>query len=348
MSWFSLIQAEKSVIHSQQFFNSTLTGQFIGDYAVKHILKSSQTYLNVREAISQFFSKKLYSPLDKLNDEISEKLLTRIIQGKTFPQIFPELFTRCQCKALDPKLHENCTPSDEHEHKHEGSAPEGKITHLVNHIFDQFLANDGNAFNSWINAFEKGEEALGLIAQKALISSLKPFCKKAIKASFKVLVKTGIENAIDGACSSGISIVTLSAIYRLALSALGCAADYCHDTPVSKIIAFMEDYLPSPYKTLSVLTAIHVAEMGLLYWKTRGLRLTHTDLNKKQFKAIVLDHVKEPIHHALKNKELYKIMHLTFSAEKIENFVALLLNEIIDNHWDQLHQIRFLNLPLVT
>ena len=344
MSWFSLIQAEKSVIHSQQFFNSTLTGQFIGDYAVKHILKKSQSYLHIRKTISQFFSKQLYSPLDSTNAEISEKILTRIIQGKTFPEIFPELFPRCHSKALDPKFPKACKSPPENDIQ----APEGKMTQLINHIFDQFLANDGNAFNSWIHAFEKGEEALELIAQKALIASLKPFCKKAIKASFKVLVKTGIENAIDGACSSGISILVISAIYRVALGALCSAADFCRETPMSKTLNFIQNYLPSPYKTLSVLTGIHVAEMGHVFWKTKNLHLTNTDLNKKQFKLTIIDLVKEPIRHALKEKEIYKIMNLTFSAEKIENFIVLLINEIIDNHWDQLHQIRFLNLPLVT
>ncbi|HEV8051443.1 MAG TPA: hypothetical protein VGP47_03035 [Parachlamydiaceae bacterium] len=344
MSWFSLIQAEKSVIHSHQFFNSTLTGNFIGEYAVKYILSNTLSYLSLRENASRYFSKKLCISLHSIGNDVTEKLLGRIIQGKTFRDIFPELFTHCHCKAQNPAFKAG---NGQHLNK-EMEAPEGGMTHLINHIFDQFLANDGNAFNSWIHAFEKGEEALELIAQKALIATLKPFCKKAIKASFKALVKTGIENTIDGACSSGISIIVISAIYRLALGMLCSAADFCRETPMSRTINFMQNYLPSPYKTLSVLSAIHLAEMGHVFWKTRHMNLKNTDLNKEQVKAFIIGIVKEPIKHALKDKELYKIMNLTFSEEKIENFIILLIKEMIDNHWDQLHQIRFLNMPLVT
>ncbi len=343
MSWFSLIQAESSVLHSQHFCSSILTGKFIGEYAVNHILKKCKAYVRIRETVAQFFSNKLSPKIESISPEVTQKLLERVIQGKKFPELFPDLFTHCHNKSADPKFKESTSIALE---KVESS--KSTMTQLIDHIFDNFLVKDGSAFKSWIDAIEKGEEALKLIAQKALIYSLKPFCNKAIKAGMKVLVKKSVENTIDKACATGISLISVAAIYRLAMGVLSTAAHIYRGTTVITSIHFMQTYLPSPYKLASLLTAVHLTEMGYIFWKSRNMHLKNTELNKEQVKELVIGLVKEPIKKSLQEKTIYKIMNLTFSEEKIENFIILLIKEMIDYHWDKLHQIRILNLPLVT
>lgn len=275
MSWFSLVQAEKTVVDSHHFFKSFLTGQFIGHYAVDSILNKSQTYVKTKEAVASFFSNRLSPPFDPLSAELSEKLLERLLKKKKFYVLFPNL------------------------------------------------------------------------SQKIIANDLQPLCQKAIKKGFKVLLQKGVESGIDAALERSISIAVIAGVYQLGIGLLGMA-HVSKNSPVGRSIEFMQTYLPKPATTLASLTAIHAAEMILIFWKTQCLELKNTDLNKKQVKQLIQDYTQEPIKNSLKDKLIYRAAYQTIGEENINAFIALIISEIINSQWENMHNIRFLNLPLVT
>lgn len=347
MSWFSLIQAEQSVLDSQQFFKNLLTGEFFGEYAVEKILKKKQSYQKVRSAVSNFFSCKLCKPLDSISTEVTQKLLERVVMGEKLPELFPELFDRFHGIAHAIQFKESIqslTSSQDSEEEKDTS----NMHQLVHHIFDQFLASDALAYKQWIEAMESGDDALKIFVKKAVFASLFPVCKKTIHSSFQILIKSGIENAVDNAFKTGISIITITSIYSLTKDLFDCTTNLCDDTPLNHTFEFMQSHMPSGTKTLWALTAIHIAEMVKVFWKARRLKLVNTDLNKDQVKALVNNMTKEPIKNALHETEIFKALNMTFKTEKIDAFVRILIDETIDYYWEDIHKIRFLNMPLVT
>lgn len=325
MSWFSLIQAESSVYRSQHFIRSVLTGQIIGEYAVDHLLKRNSTYLRVREVISLYFLKKLSPVFQPISTQLSEKILKRVVGDKDFCHLFPEIFPHPQSEVL--------------------SAPDsrdGLIT-FFSGIFERFM-DDGNAFNSWIQAYSKGEEAVDLLAEKALILLFRPFCQKAVKVTFKVITKNIIENAIDSGCRKGITMIGLAVLYRLALGVIHSAAKGGTGSTARHTFIFLKNYLPHPTHALSAVTAFHVANMVKILYNNIYSNESH---DKENIKALFSNQIKNSIFNALKEKKAYKTLNQTFTEERIQHFIDLLINEIIENHWKELSQMRVLNLPLV-
>lgn len=93
MSWFSLIKEENNVLNSQSFFDSALTGQFIGKYAVDQLCSQSETYNKVKETVGSFFIHQIFSEIESISHQISEKLVNRIKTDKSskLPQIVKKI-----------------------------------------------------------------------------------------------------------------------------------------------------------------------------------------------------------------------------------------------------------------
>lgn len=342
MSWFSLIRAEKSVLDSQEFFQAALTGEFIGEYAVEGIFKKKPAYLRIREAVALFFSDRLSAPLDPLCAKVSQRLLERIVQGKKFPQLFPELFSRFH--NISPQVHANQIFTPPIENKKLPSI--SNLQWLVHHVFDDFLKKEKEALNHWFKVLNDKEKEIESLVRKAIISSLMPASKKAVKAGFHTLIKAGTGNMFDSAWKTGISIAGAGVLYKLALAVFNLTEHASKDSLLHRSFSWLNTHLPSASKALWILTAVHAASMVRIFWKTRHLKIKNTDLNKDQVKAVAVKVAKSPIINALKGTEIYK--SLALNEEKIDAFVTLLIHETIDHYWTELHEIRYLNLPLVT
>lgn len=344
MSWFSLIKAEQTVLESQNFFQSALTGEFIGQFTVEQVMKKNNSYMLLRGIVSNFFSNSLSKPLESISEEVSENLLNRIVNEKNFPQFFPALLQRIQYASqhLHPKKPAS-TPLI-----FEKQLDTCRIYEMVHKLFDRRLKADHTFFNQWSQVIEESEEAIAEFVKISLINYLKPFGKRAIKASFTSLIKTGIENTYDNCWKKGISVFSITTIYRLAMSIFHQTATACENTFLERPLKASQEYFPSPSTLLTLLSGIHVVEMINIFWKVEHLHLKNTDLNKEEVKAFAIAMTKEPISNALKQTELYKDLIHAFTSEKIETFIVALIEEVVDHYWDHLHNMRFLNLPLVT
>lgn len=102
MSWFSLIQAERNVLDSQSFFDSVLTGQFIGKYAVDCFFNQTQTYVKIKRTVALFFSNHCFPEMHPISAKISEKLMERIKQEKSSSKLFPQIVKSAMANALEP------------------------------------------------------------------------------------------------------------------------------------------------------------------------------------------------------------------------------------------------------
>lgn len=273
MSWFSVMRKGKGVLDSHSFFDSALTGQFIGRYAVSYLLNNNPTYVKTRERAAFYFSLKCYPQLHPISVAITEKLLDKI-----------------------------------------------KRNHQSSRLFTK-------------------------IAKNALTTALEPFCKKVIKKGMKIFVRKQIENLIDALCEKGISLIAIASIYQIAIAAL--SAPFFDENPYLKpTTEWIHQYVPSPATLLSTLTAAHLAEMVRVIWNTRNLK---HETDKAEVKNLVVDQIIHPIKETLENKRLYKILRLALNEEKIDALISYLIHELIDQYyWENMHQVRFLHLPLVS
>lgn len=344
MSWFSLIQAERTVLESQEFFNDVITGELFGKYAVDNILKNKQIYFRIRSAVSSFFANQLYCPVERFSSEISEMLLKRAMILESLPKIFPELFNRFHDIAHESLLKGIPFSSVDDQ------LPETikGLQDLVHKIFDEYLAKHPHAYKLWVQAIKNGDEDLEKFIKNAMVASLLPVCKKAVTIAFKTFIKTGVESVIDNSWKTGISIISIAAIYSFSMKIFDFIGDISDDSTLNHTFAFMQNRLPSPPMALLALTAVHTSEMIKIFWKTKHLKLKGTDLNKQEIENLAIKIARNPVKQALSETEVFKALTLTFNTEKINTFVDLFIREALDYYWKDLNKIKFLNIPLVT
>jgi hypothetical protein len=274
MSWFSLLQSEKSVFDSQSFFESTLSGGFIGKYVVNRWLNNNQIYVKIKETAAAFFFERLRSRIDPISKKISNRILIKIIHGKNSPRLFPG------------------------------------------------------------------------IAKKALINALEPFCKEVVKNGIKIFIQKEIEETFDTLMEKKLSIAIITSAYSVATIAL--TAPLFKNSPLSHSIIFAQNYLPAPSMILTAFTTLHVAQMIRIIWKTQLSKFKDIESNKDEVKRLLIDQTRDPIKLALQEKRSYKALRFVFNEERIDAFIAFLIDELIDHYyWKDLQKIQFLKIPLV-
>lgn len=274
MSWFSLLQSEKSVLDSQSFFESTLNGGFIGKYVVNHWLNNNQSYVKIKETVSAFFCERLRSQINPISKKIGDRLLIKIIQGKNSPRFLPR------------------------------------------------------------------------IAKKAMINTLEPFCKEVVKNGIKIFIQKEIEETFDTLIEKKLSIAIITSTYSVATIAL--TAPLFKNSPLNHSMTFAQNYLPAPSTVLAAFTALHVAQMIGIIWKTQFSKFKDVESNKEEVKRLLIEQTKDPIKLALQEKRSYKALRFVFNEERIDTFVAFLIDELIDHYyWKDMQKIQFLKIPLV-
>lgn len=186
------------------------------------------------------------------------------------------------------------------------------------------------------------------IAKRAIALTLEPFYKSVVKKSVRIFVQKRIEDSFDAVCEKGINLATIAAIYHIAVSALKCPVLNKHGH-LKYTIDYASQYLPSPAYLLSALTAFHVAAMVHVIWKTGYINRENTSSNKEEVKKLIIDHTKHPVKATLEEKRTFRALRYALSEKKIDSLISFLINELIDHcHWENLHQIRILNIPLVS
>jgi hypothetical protein len=182
------------------------------------------------------------------------------------------------------------------------------------------------------------------ITKTVIIFSLEPFCKKVVKNGLRIFVQKQIEKNFDSIWGKGISLAAITGLYHIALSALKCPV-LNRNSLLQHSIDSVTPYLPSPTTLMSVLTAFHVAKMIHIFWKTD---FDEEDSDKEEVKQLIVEQTKQPIKAALEEKPTYKVLHHFLKEEKMDALISFLVKELIDHcYWENLHQTRIFNIPLV-
>jgi len=346
MSWYDIIRDESPVILSLNAANNFFKFQVIGDYVVDQKLKHNSIYLVSRKALSNYFVDKFCPIFNPRSDGLSKKILESVIFGKDVSELFPEVFSGIQNLAKKTLgMHTPLTIPT--------TIPiaEQSLLEKIDLFLDNFstqISNGESAFVLLADSLLKGEEHIENLAKQQLIISLEPLCAKALKAAFKSLVKIGIEKAYDKLWKKIFSVAGATIIYKVALRVFAGLGSLSDESGFKWTFELIHNTLPSPSNTLTILTTLHVAKMANIFWVTTRFKPKRSDLNKAEIKALLIKLTKEPIKRALEKKNAHKLFWGTFSEKRMDIFIGLLLSAIVELYWDDLHEIYFLNIPLVT
>ncbi|MBA3817225.1 MAG: hypothetical protein H0X29_12060, partial [Parachlamydiaceae bacterium] len=148
------------------------------------------------------------------------------------------------------------------------------------------------------------------------------------------------------------TLVSLPIIYGLVLAGLEKTAQYYSGNPVALHLTYGADLAGdtiSPSSLLWLMTASNAVDVGYIFWKTmRPKHSLSNDFDKEEVKNLAFNISKESISKKIQENSFIMWSGTMETPEEIEALTKGLISEAIDFYWNDLTNIKFLGLPLVS
>lgn len=341
MSWFNLGIEGKKYFDQHRSFTSIVTGNYVSKVLYKNFIKDCPLNIQLRE-----IAKKQLSPLVVSHFMPScAETVDGIIKVSVKKEKFHYLSSRLKHHFIrDPKRHllfiarQSATLI--------GYAGR-KIVKLVKH------QDTANLPNSVVPAIEnvrvrktvkshlrKGE--VSEVVHQMVLKKLRPICQEAVEKTINSMAEKGIAKAYDFSMNKTLSIVVLPFVYSLALAVSGAVCSS------SLPCAGFNDYLPHPGTLLALSAAGNAMQMGCVLWNKITRESDCIDADKERVKELAIKLTRESVSQKIKENKFLSAIQANNTSEGVDALASLLVSEMVDFYWNDLHEKKIFGVPLVS
>lgn len=344
MSWFSVGMHGKNAWQFHGSMGRIISGEFISDFVYRHAIHHNPINSYVRSVSTNYFRNLALPKVLPASKDIAQRVITRTLTPEKMifvKQRLLEKYTQSSIKQLAlvgkevAKLGFRNLTSRFFGANLNGGVKKGEDLQLVP------FEHDSQAYNAKAIKFLKR----GSFSDATLIfaeSMLLPVCDQAVQKALAGMTKAAVESAYDLTLKKTCSLVVMPLMYSVFFLAMETL-----NTNYEMPIIEHQEYLPTPFTILSLVTAANALHLGKCIWDESKKHQGTVDLDKEEVKKLAFEKARKEMSQKLKENNLLTSLEMNKTQEDVDNLVKVFISELVDFYWKDLHETKVLGLSLV-
>lgn len=337
MSWFNLGVEGKKVFDQHHSFASLITGNYVSKILYKNFIKDLPLNIKLRDLAKEQLSPTVISQFMPSSADAAEEILKVSLKKEKFYYLSSRLKHHFR---QDPKRHLIFIAR--------------RSVNLIGFVGRKIVKSikkrgcgkqKGDSATTPVSHeikkhLKKGEVSDAI--HQMVLMNLRPICEETVQKTIDSMANKSIERVYDFSVKKALSIVVVPAVYSLALavSETVCSANLLPCADFS--------YLPQATTLLALSAAGNALQMAGVLWNEITKESDTIDADKERAKELAIKLTRESVSKKIRENELLSAIEANKTSEDVDALVSLLVFEMVDFYWKDLHHKKILGLPLVS